>query len=85
VRRVRPNGFIGVEAGLGLPAGIQYLIATLDAIALAKPHVAIGSYPTWDNTDYRVKLTIEHVDANEAEAVTQLLKTSLAKFIVREG
>ena len=70
---------------LFLDASESEIAATLDAVAMSKPHVAIGSYPTSDNADYRVKLTVEHVDAAEVDAVTDALKSSLAKFIVREG
>lgn len=62
------------------------IAAALDAVALARPSVAIGSYPTWDDTaDHRVKLTIEHASAAEtASTVAELRKTLPAGCIVRE-
>ncbi len=70
---------------LFLNASESEIAAALDAVALARPHVAIGSYPTWGEADYRVKLTIEHVDAALVDEATDALKQSLARFIVRES
>lgn len=70
---------------LFLDASESEIAAALDAVALSKPHVAIGSYPTWGEAEYRVKLTVEHVDAREVDAVAESLKSSLAKFLVREA
>lgn len=48
---------------LYLSTGEAEIAHALDQVALAMPHVAIGSYPTWDSeADYRVKITIEHAD-----------------------
>lgn len=46
----------------------------LDQVALARPDVAIGSYPTFDpDAGYRVKITVEHAAPEPvAEAVKQL-------------
>lgn len=47
----------------------------LDRVALAMPHVAIGSYPSFDSAGHRVKLTIEALDgAPVEEAVARLLR-----------
>ncbi|MFO0599452.1 MAG: molybdopterin-binding protein [Myxococcaceae bacterium] len=71
---------------LYLDAAEADIAAALDAIARAKPHVAIGSYPTWDDAaDHRVKLTIEHPDARETTAVLEELKRTLPKgAVIRE-
>lgn len=71
---------------LFLMASESEIAAVLDAVAMKRPHVAIGSYPTWgEGLDHKVKLTIEHVDANEVEAAVAELKQSLSAFIVRES
>ncbi|MFT3708008.1 MAG: molybdopterin-binding protein [Archangium sp.] len=71
---------------LFLRVGEADIAAALDAVALARPSVAIGSYPTWDDAaDHRVKLTIEHASAAEtASTVAELRKTLPAGCIVRE-
>jgi len=71
---------------LFLRAGEPDIAAALDAIALARPHVALGSYPTWgDGLDYRVRLTIEHESADETAATLEALKQAIgAAAIVRE-
>ncbi|MBX7100142.1 MAG: competence/damage-inducible protein A [Myxococcaceae bacterium] len=71
---------------LYLDATEAAIASTLDAVALAFPHVPIGSYPTFDReADYRVKLTVEHRDAAEADAVVARLRSSLpAGAILRE-
>jgi molybdopterin-biosynthesis enzyme MoeA-like protein len=71
---------------LFLNARESEIAATLDAVALKRPHVAIGSYPTWgEEADHRVKLTIEHVDAKEVSAAFDELKAALGSFVIREG
>jgi len=70
---------------LFLRVGEPDIAAALDAIALARPHVALGSYPTWGDAEYQVRLTIEHESAEEAAATLEALKTALgADAIVRE-
>ena len=44
------------------------LASRLQQVAAMNPAVAIGSYPNFDEGDYRVKITIE---ANEAEDVAR--------------
>lgn len=58
----------------------------LDAVALSLPHVAFGSYPTFDGTlDYRVKLTIEHDERHVVDTAVARLRASLpAGALVRE-
>jgi molybdenum cofactor synthesis domain-containing protein len=72
---------------LFLDRGESEIAAALDAVALAAPEVAIGSYPTWgDDVDHRVRLTIEHVDAARVEAAVAALREKLPPgAILREG
>jgi molybdenum cofactor synthesis domain-containing protein len=62
------------------------IAAGLDAVASSRPHVAFGSYPTWDDgVDYRVRLTVEHEAAGETAAAVMALKATLGEaIIVRE-
>lgn len=61
------------------------LAPSLDALALAMPDVAIGSYPTFgDAASYQVKVTVEHADAARvAAAVGQLLASLPANVVLR--
>ncbi|MBX7114803.1 MAG: competence/damage-inducible protein A [Myxococcaceae bacterium] len=61
------------------------IAAAIDQVALSLPQVAIGSYPTFDPTaDYRVKITVEHVDGKAvAEAVTRIVKSLPSGALVR--
>lgn len=63
------------------------IAAALDAVALANPQVAIGSYPTWgEEADHKVRLTIEHLDPGRVEAAVAELRARLpAGAILREG
>lgn len=63
------------------------IAAALDAVALANPAVAIGSYPTWgEEADHKVRLTVEHADAAQVEAAVEELRRRLpAGAILREG
>lgn len=67
--------------GAPLSTAVLYLSATepqiarvLDQVALSMPHVAIGSYPNFDDAlGFKVKLTVEHREkAPVAEAVQRL-------------
>jgi len=62
------------------------LARALDAIALAMPDIAFGSYPTFDlGLDYQVKITIEHADPARVAAATERLRRELPpRSIVRE-
>lgn len=72
---------------LFLNRGESEIAAALDAVALAAPEVAIGSYPTWgDDVDHRVRLTVEHVDGARVDAAIAALRQTLPPgSIVREG
>ena len=49
----------------------------LDAVAVRFPNVDIGSYPTFTNEEYRVKITIESKDAGAVELARAALLESL--------
>jgi molybdopterin-biosynthesis enzyme MoeA-like protein len=70
---------------LYLSAGEAEIAHVLDQIALAMPHVAIGSYPQWDESlGYRVKITVEHEQAEPVEEVVrQLMERLPARSILR--
>jgi molybdopterin-biosynthesis enzyme MoeA-like protein len=74
------------QRALYLRARESDIAHTLDAVALALPQVAFGSYPTYDpSLDYRVKLTIEHEAGTEVEAAAARLRADLPQgSIVRE-
>lgn len=72
-----------VLRALYLDASEAEIAGVLDAVALSVPHVAIGSYPTWDrDAGYRVKLTVEHEDAGQVEQVVQRLLDGLPSACV---
>ncbi len=62
-------------ANVHLAAAEPDIAQALDAVALAVPHVAIGSYPRLEpGQGWRVKLTVEHPDAGVvADVVARLL------------
>ncbi len=63
---------------LYLDASEAQIAQVLDAIALGRPDVAIGSYPTFDLADdYRVKLTVEHADPAQVAHVVERLASEL--------
>jgi len=70
---------------LYLSAGEAEIAHVLDQIALAMPHVAIGSYPQWaESLGYRVKITVEHEQAEPVEEVVrQLMERLPARSILR--
>lgn len=49
------------------------------------PHVAIGSYPRFDETDHKVKVTIESRDESAVEACTRFLRARLGTAVLRES
>ena len=69
-----------------LSCGEPEAAAALDAIALAHPEVAIGSYPLFGrDLPYRVKVTVEHLEAARVEQVLAELRVRLpAGSIIRE-
>jgi molybdenum cofactor synthesis domain-containing protein len=57
----------------------------LDATVAAHPSVAIGSYPRFDDADYRVRVTFDGRDEAEVRAAAVFLKARLPReAIVRE-
>lgn len=81
----RLPGKPGALRQLFLSVGEADIAAALDAVARKWPHVALGSYPTWgENTDHRVRLTIEHESAAVVEETVAALVAALgASVIVR--
>lgn len=81
-----PQGRVVVKV-LYLDTSESEIAAVLDQVALARPEVALGSYPTFEHdAGYRVKLTIEHADEGPVAEVLARLKAELpAKIIVGEG
>jgi molybdopterin-biosynthesis enzyme MoeA-like protein len=79
-----PGGVVHTRC-LFLRVGEPEIAAALDRIALAAPHVAIGSYPTFDvQLDYKVKLTVEHAQAAEVDRiVAELLAALPPESVVR--
>ena len=70
-----------------LNASESDIAAVLDRVALARPDVSIGSYPTFDPADeYRVKLTIEHAELEQVmQVVERLTKELPSGSILRHG
>jgi molybdenum cofactor synthesis domain-containing protein len=67
-------------AALYLSATEPEIAFALDAVALAMPEVAIGSYPTFDKSlDYRVKVTVEHARPEPVQQVLERLEQALPK------
>jgi molybdopterin-biosynthesis enzyme MoeA-like protein len=61
-----------------LDASESEIAPALDAVALATPEVAIGSYPQFGKSaGFRVKVTVEHEEAAKVEAVVQVLRATL--------
>jgi len=62
------------------------LAANLSAVADDHPQVAIGSYPSFSSSDYRVKLTLESKDGDALEAAVKALMAVLnqGKFVRSE-
>jgi molybdenum cofactor synthesis domain-containing protein len=63
---------------LHLVASEPEIAAALDSVALADPDVAIGSYPTVDETTpWKVRLTVDHTDARRVAATIARLRQVL--------
>jgi molybdenum cofactor synthesis domain-containing protein len=58
------------------------LAANLSAVAAAHPLVAIGSYPNFSSTEYRVKLTLESKDEAALAAGLEVLLTRLNRDLL---
>ncbi|MBK8251566.1 MAG: competence/damage-inducible protein A [Polyangiaceae bacterium] len=54
----------------------------LDRVVAAYPQVDIGSYPTWDNTGYRTKLTFDGLDASAVERARDAFLAYLAPEVI---
>jgi molybdenum cofactor synthesis domain-containing protein len=55
----------------------------LDRVVAAHPAVAFGSYPRFDEPDYRVLLTVESQDPDAAGSATRALTAALGSVVVR--
>lgn len=55
----------------------------LDAVVAAHPTVKLGSYPRFQETDFRVLLTLEGRDADEVAAAAAALAGRLGALVVR--
>jgi molybdenum cofactor synthesis domain-containing protein len=64
-------------ASVYLSVSEERLAPALDALALAHPLVEIGSYPRFDDTDHRVKVTVEAKDLALVEAALAALLAAL--------
>jgi molybdenum cofactor synthesis domain-containing protein len=53
--------------------GEAVIAATLDAAVARFPGVTVGSYPRFDNSDHRVKITLDGRDASQVEQATALI------------
>ncbi|XXF81045.1 molybdopterin-binding protein [Myxococcaceae bacterium GXIMD 01537] len=63
---------------LYLRLGEGAIAAVLDRVALAMPHVAIGSYPVFDRTlDYLVKVTVESAELAPVEDAVARIREGL--------
>lgn len=60
-----------------LSVGEDRIAVLLKAVADAHPHLEFGSYPRFDDADYRVKITIESKDQAEVEAGLAMLTQRL--------
>ena len=73
----------GVLRQLFLSVGEADVAAALDGVARARPHVALGSYPTWgEGTDHRVRLTVEHESAVEVDEAVAALEAALGAGVI---
>jgi molybdenum cofactor synthesis domain-containing protein len=60
------------------------IAATLDAVVEEFPQVAIGSYPRLDQSDHRVKITIDGRDRDAVERAAARLSAGLGPALVRQ-
>jgi molybdenum cofactor synthesis domain-containing protein len=66
-------------ASVFVSAGEETFAPALDGVVAAHPAVEIGSYPRFDATDHRVKLTVESKDLAAVEAALATLLAALPK------
>ncbi len=79
----RLPGKPGVLRQLFLSVGEADIAAALDGVARARPHVALGSYPTWgEGSDHRVRLTVEHESGAEVDATVSALEAALGAGVI---
>lgn len=69
-------------ANVFLSVGEEGIATALDGVARAHPDVDIGSYPRFDDADYRVKLTVESKDRARVEAALAALLAALPDGVV---
>jgi molybdenum cofactor synthesis domain-containing protein len=71
---------------LYLRLGEGAIAGVLDRVALAMPHVAIGSYPVFDpSLDYRVKVTVEAEEPGPVEDAVARIRGGLpADAVIRQ-
>lgn len=79
-----PQGQVTLKV-IYLDASEPEIAAVLDSIALAMPHVAIGSYPNFEpELGYRVKVTVEHAESGPVDQVmARLLEELPPRSILR--
>ena len=65
-------------------AGESVLAEHLDAAVAAFPTVAIGSYPRFDECDYRVKVTFDGRAEPDVRAASHFVRERLREALVRE-
>jgi molybdenum cofactor synthesis domain-containing protein len=91
--RLQLEAILGLLPGAPVALRVLYLRAresdiakTLDAVAMAMPEVAFGSYPTFDRAlDYQVKITIEHGEQRLVDEAAVRLRAELGgAMVVRE-
>ncbi len=68
-----------------LSVGEAEIAHALDRVALAMPHVQLGSYPTWEReAGYKVRITVEHARPEPVdEAVSRLVEALPPGSVVR--
>ncbi len=59
------------------------IAAHLDAVVAAHPAVQVGSYPRFDTSEYRVKVTLESKQGDEVERATAQLVELLGTRVIR--
>ena len=63
--------------------GEAVIAATLDGVVAEFPGVAVGSYPRFDATEYKVKITVDGRDAALVERATARIVEGLGSAVVR--
>lgn len=87
--------FADLEASLGASAPMRVvafrldaeeatICEALDAVVARHPGVEIGSYPWWDGSRWRLRLTAEAVSSDAVRAAADDLRVTFAAFIEGE-